>query len=427
MTGKLDKVVCVLAALLQTCAGPPHSYPVPDAVPQVTEIHGMFAAEHQVPATAAAAQMAAAAAAAAGQHHHAHHHQQQQQGQGQAHDHQQQQQQSVHQQQPQGHSDVQPQVTELHGLLGASAGTAAEAQLAAAAAAALAASGGGTPAGSGSGTPAAVGSTGGPVTGDWRPPLPQAGHSWGLRGMAAAAAAAAGGAAIGIGNGGSSTPHGRASGAGSSKAAAGAGAGGAAALPTPRSASGDAPTPAAAGVGGRVHYSPPAVNFSPHAQDMQAASGGAVGGDADFATNHSSFAGSGAMPEQHHNAAGAAAAAAAGSDKLAGRGTLQQQEQQQEVPHAPASPAVAVVQECNSQLGQQDGSQGTPQGSAGLGRVGSVPPPEVQPAADAAAEVEGPPAAAVGYEVVEQHTVSQAAGECAAAADAYILHVGVVM
>lgn len=412
-------VCCCLAA------GPPHSYPAPDAVPQVTEIHGMFAADCQVPATAAAAQMAAAAAAAAaaGGHHHAHHQQQQGQGQqapaGHAHG-QQQQGQSVEQQQPHGHSDIQPQVTELHGLLGASAGTAAEAQLAAAAAA-QGAAGAGTPGGGSFGTPAA-GSTGGPVTtGDWRPPLPHVGQT--TRGLAAAAAATAppaggGGGSTGNANGaGSSTPQGRPSGAGSSRAAGG--------FATPRSASGDAPqTPAAAAAGAaagagphgdsRLQYSPPAVNFNPgQAGLLPAAADGSGAGH-----GMGSAAGSGASLEQQQQLAAAHGTASAdGAAAQQHPGALSQLDQELAAheqgeagyPH-PASPAVAVVQGCNSQLGQQqDGSQGTPQGSAGLGRVGSVPPPEVQPAVDGAAEVEGPPAAALAREeVVEQPT---AAGE----------------
>ena len=81
--------------LLLLPAGSKVPGPMPDAVPQFTEIHGTFGPA--APATAAAAQMAATSTAAL----------------------------------LAGCSDAVPQVTEVHGLFTASAATAAEAQLAA--------------------------------------------------------------------------------------------------------------------------------------------------------------------------------------------------------------------------------------------------------------------------------------------------------
>lgn len=170
----------------------------------------------------------------------------------------------------------------------------------------------------------------------------------------------------------------------------------------------------------RVHYSPPAVNFNPQELAPAAAAAGGVDSPALLMgpTGSCTAAGSGATPDGHHpppqqhEAAvpcPVTAFAVSELDHQAG-----QQQQQQYHVHA-GSPAAVVAQHgSTSQLGQQDGSHGTPQGSAGLGRVGSVPPPEVAPAGpDAAAEVEGPAAAAAdGGEVVEQHTLREGAGEC---------------
>lgn len=368
------------------CVG--YTMPVADAVPQVTEIHGYFA-DHAVPATAAAAQMAAAVAAAAaataaGEHAHV-------------------------------HSDVQPQVTVMHGMLGASAGTAAEAQLAAAAAAAHGHAH--TPeAAAAIGPAAAVGPlTGGGITGstlgDGRlPPLPHA-H--------------VGRAYISIQH----RIHPPA--AGNSRVSPGAAAGHAA-------NHGLGPNfgspPPGAGYHGRAHYSPPAVNFDPHVQAVTAAAVGqgsapgtgsvnAAGEDVVEGTGNITPVVDADMPDGQQKGESsfspvqpsAAAAAAAGlSAAIVGEAASPLQfaagaaaaDQQHLGPQeqCPGSPVHAEVQG-NSQLGQQDGSRGSP--PVGMGRVGSVPPPDVGAAAAGGGEVgvveQQPPRS--------QHTASEDAGE----------------
>lgn len=321
--------------------------PAADAVPQVTEIHGYFAG-HAVPATAAAAQMAAAAAA---QHAHV-------------------------------NSDVQPQVTEMHGVFGASAGTAAEAQLAAAAAGhGHAHDFGGPAAAAASGAAGATGST----IGDGRlPPLPHVHSSRGYpavqqRTANAAAAAAAGTSRVGQTAGGSPgmamTPlvagyHGI-SRIGSTRN-----------MQAPRSASAEAPQ---AAVHGRASHSPPAVNFDPVEQAITVESGAA--GQLAEGNGHVMPEAGASLPihqqQEHYDCSTLHTRAAdarpaddavadydralpCGSEPVSHQHSEQQQQQQY-----PASPGDAQIQG-NSQLGQQDGSRGSP--PLGMGRVGSVPP-----------------------------------------------------
>lgn len=292
------------------CAG--LAPPVADAVPQVTEIHGQFPS-HSVPATAAAAQMAAAAAGHA-------------------------------QLQP----DAHPQVTEMLGMFGASAGTAAGALLAAAAAnghlqnhayspgAAAAAAG--------------LGATGSTLGDGGLPPLPhlhgiRVNHTYQQRPQFAAPGSSRTGPAASNGqiaaqgvNLASPSP---------SAYQYGGQWGGNLQIHGPRTATVDAPHFA---THSRVRHSPPAVNFNPTAQGT-----GMVNDTSQI------------MPV----AVAPAMLTAEGSvtpvafDGTTAGSQLHLQEQQP----CPASPSHA---QGNSQLGQQDGSRGSP--PAGMGRVGSVPP-----------------------------------------------------
>eukprot|EP00878_Enallax_costatus_P003047 GHUV01003246.1.p1 GENE.GHUV01003246.1~~GHUV01003246.1.p1 ORF type:complete len:1830 (+),score=721.09 GHUV01003246.1:181-5670(+) len=283
-----------------------------DAVPQVTEIYGQFA-NHSAPATAAAAQMAAAAAGHA---------------------------------QPQ--PDVHPQVTEMHGMLGASAGTAAGALLAAAAANGHMQSHAYSPGAAAAAAAAGLGATGSTIGDGGLPPLPhmhsvRAHHSYHQRPQFPAAGSSKTGAAA-------STYHiaGTGLNAVSPPSAAqqyGGQWGSNHHTHGQRAASADT---LQFGTHSRAHHSPPAVNFNPTAQGIGLANG----------TSQT-------MPYAVPAIVLAAAAPPAAADGVIASVQLHLEQQQL----YPSSPTHA---QGNSQLGQQDGSRGSP--PAGMGRVGSVPP-----------------------------------------------------
>ncbi|KAF6265611.1 hypothetical protein COO60DRAFT_864499 [Scenedesmus sp. NREL 46B-D3] len=409
---------CALAsALLVACCRPGASGASTRCCPAGDEIHGHFA-DCQVPATAAAAAhlAAAAAAAAAGQQH---------QGLGLLHAH--------------GYAqDVQqPQVTEMHGMLGASAGTAAEAQLAAAAAAAAAAHAHHAQPGAAA---AGAGAAGSNAEGRL-PPLPHAhggrGHGShhrpaGAGSAAAAAAAAAAGSRLCQGSSAAggvigdrhlvwSPPPGQGGNWANSHAQQH--------MQPPRSASGEGLH--AGGHTSRAHYSPPAVNFTPLLQAAAAAAAAAAGmlaeqgsapatgsgiGDAAGGMPAAATEGpfmhhqqDGLGPQQPQQPAGAAELGTAAAAGTASVPYLQHQQPQDEYAavFGPGSPS-HDAQGNNSQLGQQqDGSRGSP--PVGMGRVGSVPPPEEQQGDAAAGHHAG---LVVDQDVPDgaAHTASEGAG-----------------